>query len=185
MKSILVSGFSKFAGFSENITEKLIGKLPDSIGRYNINTIIVPVEYGNCFNVLDNEIIRIKPDIVIATGMAFSRKKISIEKLAVNIDHSETADNAGVIRKDQMIDPEGEPAYFPTLEYSDKIYTSGLVTNSYSAGTYICNDLFYRLLNSMKGKNNPKISFIHFPGEEKLAYEKQLSTFIEILSCLD
>ncbi|MFA7672378.1 MAG: pyroglutamyl-peptidase I [Clostridia bacterium] len=185
MKRMLVSGFSKFAGFNENITEKLIRKLPDHIGKHDIHTIILPVEYEKGFDVMNDEIDRSKPDIVIATGMAYSRKKISIERLAVNIDHSDTADNAGVIRKDQIIDPKGEAAYFSTLEYDIKAYSSGFVTNSYSAGTYICNDLFYRLLSSRKGKDDPKISFIHFPGEENLAYEKQLSTFIEILSSLD
>lgn len=185
MKRILVSGFSKFAGFNENITEKLIRKLPDMIGKYEIHTIILPVEYEKSFNVLNDEINRSKPDIVIATGMAYSRKKISIERLAVNINSSDTPDNAGVTREDRIIDPKGEAAYFSTLTYDSKVYSSDHVINSYSAGTYICNDLFYRLLNSRKGKNDPKISFIHFPGEENLVYEKQLSTFIEILSCLD
>ena len=185
MKRILVSGFTKFAGFSDNITEKLIKKLPDIIGKYEIYTIILPVEYEKSFDVLNDEISRSKPNIVIATGMAYARKKISIERLAVNIDSSDTPDNTGVIRKDQIIDPKGEAAYFSTLTYDSEVYSSDHIINSYSAGTYICNDLFYRLLNSRKGKNDPKISFIHFPGEENLAYEKQLSTFIEILSCLN
>ncbi|MDD4543069.1 MAG: pyroglutamyl-peptidase I, partial [Clostridia bacterium] len=54
----------------------------------------------------------------------------------------------------------------------------------YSAGTYVCNDLFYRLLSKSGIKNYPKISFIHFPSEKNIPYEKQLSIFLSILSCL-
>ena len=46
---------------------------------------------------------QIKPDAVIATGMAASRKHISIEKIALNIDDSDAPDNAGVVKKDSFI----------------------------------------------------------------------------------
>lgn len=181
---VLVSGFIAFAGFRENITEKIVNSLPVSLNNIDIYTVILPVEYENAFNILDNMIDQIKPDFVIATGMAASRKFISIEKIAVNIDNSDTADNAGVIKKDSLIVTNEDIAKTASLEYPDKVYEIEGVKNSYSAGTYVCNDLFYRLLSKSDSKDYPKISFIHFPSEDNMPYEKQLSIFLSILSCL-
>jgi len=181
---VLISGFTAFAGFSENITEKIVKSLPATINSIDIYTVILPVEYENAFEILDKKIKQIKPDAVIATGMAASRKHISIEKIALNIDDSDTADNAGVIKKDSLIINNTDIAKTANLEYPDEVYEIGSIRNSYSAGTYVCNDLFYRLLAKSEIKGYPKISFIHLPSEDNIPYEKQLSIFLSILSCL-
>lgn len=181
---ILVSGFRPFAGFNENITQKLLTNLPEIINDNEIYKAVLDVTYQTAFNMLDREIQRIRPDLVIATGMAASRKHISIERIALNIDSSSTADNAGLILKDSIIVPGAYIALMATLDYPDSIYENQMIVNSYSAGTYICNDIFYRLLEKSTRTAYPYISFIHFPSEENIPYEKQLSIFIDILSCL-
>ncbi|HPB17770.1 MAG TPA: pyroglutamyl-peptidase I [Clostridia bacterium] len=181
---ILVSGFSPFAGFSENITQKLVMGLPDLINGNEIHKTILDVTYQTAFELLDKRIEELSPDIVIATGMAASRKFISIEKIAVNINNSNTADNAGIFKKDSIIIPGAEIALTATLEYPKSVYLMDIVDTSYSAGTYICNDIFYRLLEKSTKRAYPFISFIHFPSATNISYEKQLSTFIDILSCL-
>ncbi|NLV33415.1 MAG: hypothetical protein GXY21_02625 [Clostridiaceae bacterium] len=181
---ILVSGFSPFAGFSENITQKLVMGLPDMSNGNEIYKVILDVTYQTAFELLDKRIEELKPDIVIATGMAASRKFISIEKIALNINNSNTADNAGIFKKDSIIIPRAEIALTATLEYPKSVYLMDIVDTSYSAGTYICNDIFYRLLEKSTKRVYPYISFIHFPSETNISYEKQLSTFIDILSCL-
>ncbi len=181
---ILISGFCPFAGFKENITQKLLTDLPKIINGNEIYKAVLDVTYQTAFNTLDKEIVRINPDIVIATGMAASRKYISIEKIALNIASSALADNSGTILKDSVIVKGADVALMATLEYPNSIYENQMIANSYSAGTYVCNDIFYRLLERSTRTAYPYISFLHFPSEENIPYEKQLSIFINILSCL-
>lgn len=181
---ILVSGFGPFSGFDDNITRKIVIGLPNNINGNDIYKTVLDETYQTAFNLLDNEIGKINPDIVIATGMAASRKSISIEKIAININNANTADNAGILKKDCVIIKDADTALMATLDYPSKIYENQMIVNSYSAGTYVCNDIFYRLLEKSTRTSYPYISFIHFPSEEIIPYEKQLSIFIEILSCL-
>lgn len=181
---ILVSGFCAFANFDENITQKLLSKLPDKIEDNEIFKVILPVEYEKAFLLLDKVAQQFKPDYIISTGMAASRKCISIERIALNINNSDTPDNAGVLKKDSLITPKSNAAHFSTLDYPKSVYDIELVKNSYSAGTYVCNDLFFRLLDKDGLNSNLGISFIHFPSEDNIPYEKQLSILIDILSLL-
>lgn len=181
---MLISGFRPFAGFDENITQKLIKGLPDTINGNVIHKAVLDVTYQTAFELLDKEIEKINPDIVIATGMAASRKSISIEKIALNINNANAADNAGILIKDSPIISGADIALMATLDYPGKVYENKMIVNSYSAGTYVCNDIFYRLLEKSTRVAYPYISFIHFPSEENMPYKKQLSILIEILSCL-
>ncbi|HOF26330.1 MAG TPA: pyroglutamyl-peptidase I [Clostridia bacterium] len=181
---ILISGFKPFANFQDNITRKLVEGLPDVINGNKIYKIILDVTYKTAFDVLDKEINKVRPDIVIATGLAAARKVITTERIALNINHANAADNAGVTKTDSVIVPGAETALTATLEYPECVYKTDIVVKSYSAGTYVCNDVFYRLLHKGTVQAYPYISFIHFPSEENIPYEKQLNTFVDILSCL-
>ena len=55
------------------------------------------------------------PDAVISLGVAQSRQKINLERIAVNVDDASIADNAGHLASGEMIAPDGPVAYWSTL----------------------------------------------------------------------
>lgn len=184
--NILVSGFEAFLGFEENVTQILLENLPNKIGKFNIIKLLLPVVYGEGFFLLDEKINLVKPDYVIALGMAASRKKISIEKIAVNINDSQGEDNKKVKLKDSIIVKEGDLALGCEIHFDSNLYNNPYISNSYSGGTYVCNDLYYRLLNERKIKKNvnidyPKAVFVHCPSFENIPQAIQLKALEDII----
>ena len=108
-----------------------------------------------------------KPDIVLAFGQCIG-DFIRIERVALNIDDARSADNAGYAPVDIKIHDDGKNAYFSSLPI--KVIQHAVVAKnipaiiSNSAGTYVCNHLFYELLYWCDKLSLPtKISFLHLP----------------------
>ncbi len=81
----------------------------------------------------------------------------------------EPFDNQGNSPKFQKIDAAGEDGFFsalPVAEMVENMTKEGISSElSYSAGAYVCNDLFYRTMNflKLKGLSIPA-GFIHVPN---------------------
>ncbi|MBA2404454.1 MAG: pyroglutamyl-peptidase I [Bdellovibrionales bacterium] len=168
---LLVSGFTTFSSHVENSSQIITELLKDiKIPDIEIHTVILPVTFSNAFEVLKTEIDILKPDFVICLGLAGNRKKISLEKVAINLIHSEIPDNDGVFRQDESIIPGGPAAYFSTLPVNQmlELETPFEVEISFSAGAYVCNYIMYRVLDYLKG-TDVKSGFIHLPhlGEKQ------------------
>ena len=79
-----------------------------------------------------------------------------------------TAPHAGAKPQDEPIDKDGAAAYFtrfPVRKLAEKIGAEGASASlSYSAGAYVCNDLYYRLLSRFEGSGTRAV-FIHIPSK--------------------
>jgi len=92
-----------------------------------------------------------------------------VEKIAVNWMDFRIPDNQGEQLCDQMIDPEGPAAYFSTLpvrEICMEILSGGIPAKiSMSAGTFLCNQVFYTGLHSLATQSLVvPMGFIHLPS---------------------
>ena len=161
---ILISGFQPFGNQAEN-SSQIIAQLLKTVQMPNleIQTIILPVTFSRSFDILKTEIDHFKPDFVISLGLAGNRTVISLEKVAINFIHCEIPDNEGVAVLDQSI-LEGPAAYFSTLPIQAMIElpTPFPMEFSFSAGTYVCNYVMFRLLDYLKD-TQVKAGFIHLP----------------------
>lgn len=159
---ILISGFEKFGPHSINTSEVML-KLLES--EPHIKTVLLPVTFQDAFEKLNEEIQNHRPEVVIALGLAASRDKISLEKVAINLIDCEIPDNAGVFHRDTPIIQNAPNAYFSTLPLTEMLAASGTFPTeiSYSAGAYVCNYLMYQLLHSLEG-SGIKSGFIHLPN---------------------
>src|SRR5690606_36102831 len=97
----------------------------------------VPVVFYDSSRILIEKIHDLMPDIIIMVGQAGGRKEISVERVAINLDDTQTPDNKGVSPLDDAIALFGPNAYFSTLPckqivnaLKDKHIPAGL---SYSA----------------------------------------------------
>lgn len=170
----LITGFAPFGASQTNPSYEAARLMPDTLGRHEIFRQQIPVEYGRCTEVLIDAIETYRPDCVLCLGQAAGREMISLENTAVNVRASAMPDNAGVIFENGIIEegaPESLAPNLPLKEMLGALREIGLPAKiSYSAGTYVCNDLFYSLLRYI-GKERPRLlgGFIHIPAADTQA----------------
>ena len=170
----LITGFAPFGGSQINPSYEAARLLPDTLGRHEIFRERIPVEYGKCTEALIGAIEKYRPDCVLCLGQAAGRDVISLENTAVNVRASAMPDNAGVICENDTVEagaPESLSPNLPLKEMLSALKEIGIPAKiSYSAGTYVCNDLFYSLLRYI-GKERPRLlgGFIHIPATDAQA----------------
>ncbi|WP_017725938.1 pyroglutamyl-peptidase I [Halalkalibacterium ligniniphilum] len=173
MKTLLLTGFVPFLGHSVNPTQRVAEELDGkAIGDYQIKSAILPVEFSKSAERLIKHFEEIKPDVVISLGLAAGRHLITPERIAINCRDGEP-DNQGVKLQDQSIRLDGPDGYFSTLpirRFVDTLQKEGLPADiSNTAGTYLCNNVMYSMLDYIKEKElNTRAGFIHIPASFEL-----------------
>lgn len=165
---LLITGFSPFGGETLNPAWEAVKLLPDRIGAVHVVKKELPTVFKKAGLQLWETIRTQRPDAVLCVGQAGGRSGISIERVAVNLADFPIADNEGNQPIDQPVIPDGKNAYFSTLPVKamvQAIRAHGIPASlSHSAGTYVCNDVFYRLLY-LAEREFPlmKGGFLHVP----------------------
>ena len=164
---VLISGFKPFGGATLNPSELLVNVLErDQIPGVELFTVILPVEFDRSAEILLEKVKQIQPDLVIAFGQAEGRTAINPEKFAINLDDARIPDNSGDERKDVVIDKNGSDSYVTTLPIEnmvDAMKRAGYPAEiSLSAGTFVCNHIFYKLQKILIG-SNIRSGFVHLP----------------------
>lgn len=174
MNTLLLTGFEPFLNFSINPTEEIVKELNDQVvGSYQIIGKVLPVDFNTAGNELLNLFHTYNPSAVISLGLAGGRYKITPERIAINCNDG-AADNKGNKFDGAKIDPEGPDGLFSTLpihkivnELNNHKFPAEI---SDSAGTYLCNNVMYQMLNELKKINNQIPSgFIHIPASHEMA----------------
>lgn len=170
----LLTGFAPFGTSAINPSYEAVRLLPDTLGSHEIFRACLPVVYGECADVLRDEIDKYRPDCVLCIGQAAGRDVISLENTAVNVRASGSPDNAGILYEGTTIVPGGPESLSPNLPMKEILHAlkegGAPAKISYSAGTYVCNDLFYSLMYHI-AKEKPRMlgGFIHIPANEAQA----------------
>lgn len=165
---VLITGFDPFGGADINPAYEAVKLLPDSIDGAEIIKMEIPTVFKKEGEILEKGILEHRPDIVICVGQAGGRSSITVEKTAINLTEARIPDNEGKQPLDSPVCEDGENAYFaklPVKAMVHEIRSHGIPAKiSYTAGTFVCNDVMYRLLY-MIDKKYPgmKGGFIHVP----------------------
>lgn len=165
---VLITGFSPFGGDAINPTLEVCKHLPDTIEGSEVVTAEIPTVFGQSIVALKELIDKHKPELVICLGLAGGIDKIRVERVAINLDEARIPDNNNQQPSDKAIVAYGENAYFtnlPTKALVKSLHDIGIpATLSYSAGTFVCNHLFYGLMHYINQENKHiKGGFIHIP----------------------
>jgi pyroglutamyl-peptidase len=169
---ILLSGFEPFAGDPTNpswVAVRLARDLLRGEGL-DVEAVELPCVFGESVRVLRREIERLQPAVVISAGLAGGRERLSLERVAINCDDARIPDNAGNRPVDEEVVPGGPAAYFSTLPVKAALralQVAGLRAEvSQTAGTYVCNHLFYGLMHCLATASpGTRGGFIHVPRE--------------------
>lgn len=179
MLRILLTGFEPFGGEKINPSGKIVKELSRTKFEGIILTCaILPVSYEKSIAVLQDYYSREEFDIALHVGQAGGNTAITIERLAVNILDSNHPDNENVIKSDCRIIENGADAYMTDLKVKEIV--SLLKKNkiptqlSYTAGQYICNEVYYYSLHNSRVYQNPKHAlFVHIPFLPEQVSEKE------------
>ena len=181
MDQVLITCFEPFGGRSSNASSEAVSLLPPTVGPFELHKLCLPVAFRNAVDRAIAAIDELSPAAVVCVGEAAGRTAITPEKVALNLRTARIPDNAGFQPIDEPVVEGGENALFSTLpvrKMTEAISAAGIPAEvSYTAGTYVCNDLFYLVLDHLKGSGVPA-GFIHVPADGGLSAQ-QLAAGLE------
>ena len=177
---VLVTGFEPFGGESVNPALEAVKMLKDEISGAKILKLELPTVFVKSKEILERALAEDRPDVVICVGQAGGRDKISVERVAINIDDAGIPDNDGNQPIDKVIFEDGPAAYLSTLpikEIVNRLKENKIPAEiSNSAGTYVCNHIMYSLLHSIdKEYKNTLGGFIHIPYIPEQVIDKRMA----------
>ncbi len=174
-KTLLLTGFEPFGddpgSLSLNPSASIVQALhSQQISDWRVAGHVLPCEYGRSARVLKTLLREYEPQAVMCLGQAGGRSAISIERIAVNWDEAELADNAGVLRSGQPIFKTAPAAYFsslPVYAMRDALLSQNIpVEISSSAGHFVCNHVFFSLMHALRASTRSRkilAGFVHVP----------------------
>jgi len=169
--SILLTGFNGFGSVAVNPSQVIVEAMEEK-DRLRTDpglvTKILPTEFDTAENMIAELILQHKPKAVLALGVAGYSPYINLERVALNLDDTDTPDNKGELRSGIPIVSDGPVAYLSTLPLNEmreswkKSDSPADISNH--AGTYVCNHVFYVARHEIEKKGmDTKCGFIHVP----------------------
>ena len=164
---IIVTGFDPFGGEKINPSIECVKALPEIEG-VELFRIELPTIFKESAIRLNEVINNVKPDVVLSVGQAGGRSGITMERIAINVDDARIPDNSSQQPINEVIQRDGEAAYFTTLPIKrivQAIREGGILAEvSNTAGTFVCNHIMYQALFAATKADKPfKSGFMHIP----------------------
>jgi pyroglutamyl-peptidase len=169
MNKILITGFEPFGGETVNPALQAVKMLDGQIvGECIIVARSLPVVWRRSVAKLNEYIDELDPVAVITVGQAGGRPDITPERVAINVDDYRIQDNDGFQPIDEPVVQGAPAAYFSTLPIKTivaRLREKGIPASvSNTAGTFVCNHLFYGLMHRLATEGNKRRGgFIHIP----------------------
>jgi pyroglutamyl-peptidase len=166
---ILLTGFEPFAPYKVNPTEELARAFDGyRVGEAVVRASVLPVHHADAATRVRALLDSVGPDAVLQLGLAGSRARIAIERVAVNVMDYPVPDNAGCEMRDEPCVRSGPTAYFTTLPARAivaRLVDAGIPAYvSDTAGTYLCNQTLYTTLHAVATlAAPPRVGFMHVP----------------------
>ena len=173
---VLLTGFDPFGDTGQSsqplnpswmAVKALGGK---RIGGHLVVAAQLPTVFQNSISELVRLLQLHKPALAICIGQAGGRGAISLERVAINVNDARIPDNAGSQPIDTPVVTGGPAAYFSSLPIKamlQALQAAGVAAEvSQTAGTFVCNHVFYALMHALATKRGFKRSrggFIHVP----------------------
>ncbi len=168
MFGLLLTGFEPFGGETDNPSWRLAQALHgETIAGLRVQAVQLPCVFAQAGAALQAALQQHRPQLVLATGQAQGRCDLSFERVAINLVDARIADNAGAQPVDEPVAAGGSPAYFSTLPVKAMVAAAraaGVPASlSHSAGTFVCNQVFYLLMQALQAWPGVRGGFMHVP----------------------
>lgn len=171
LPTVLLTGFDPFGGERLNPSWPAVQALQ---GRRIASHKVVAAQLPTVFDASLVELARLlrqhRPALVICVGQAGGRAAISLERIAINVNDARIADNAAAQPIDTPVVAGGPAAYFTSLPIKAMLLAlqrEGIAAEvSQTAGTFVCNHVFYGLMHHLatrRGFKRVRGGFVHVP----------------------
>ncbi|MCS4511794.1 pyroglutamyl-peptidase I [Xylophilus ampelinus] len=199
--NVLLAGFEPFDTDPVNPSWEVARRLDGwQHAGATVRGVQLPCVFGNALEALDAAIARWQPVLVVCIGLAGGRTEISPERVAINIDDARIPDNAGRQPIDAPVIAGAPAAYFSTLPIKAIVHdlrAAGLPARvSNSAGTFVCNHVFYALMHRLAQQSADgtpvRGGFVHLPwlpeqaarhpGAPSMALETQAQALRQVIA---
>lgn len=166
---ILLTGFEPFGGETTNPSWTAVQHAAGVLRAEGLEvaTVELPSVFGDSLVALDAALREHRPDLVVCAGQAGGRTGISLERVAINCDDARIPDNAGNAPVDEPVLPDAPAAYFGTLPVKaalQELRRLGIPSEvSQTAGTYVCNHVFFGLMHALRDEPGIRGGFVHVP----------------------
>ncbi len=167
-RAVLLTGFEAFGEQPLNASRLAVEAVdPARVSGARVVTAVLPCVFGDATEALERALRRHRPAVVICCGQAGGRAEIAVERVAINVDDAVIPDNVGARPIDRPIAAGGPAAYFSTLPIKAivaALRAEGLpAAVSQTAGTFVCNHVFYGLMHRLARRRGVRGGFIHVP----------------------
>ncbi len=182
-RTVLLTGFEPFGldqgGDPVNpswlIAQALHGQRVDGA---RVESVQLPTVFGAANQRLAEAFARTKPQLVLCLGLAANRAEISVERVAINVDDARIPDNAGASPVDEPVIAGAPAAHFSTLPIKAivaALQQAGLpAVVSQTAGTFVCNHVFFGLMHLLRRHRRVRGGFVHVPTLQTLPLAEQV-----------
>ncbi|MGV8885735.1 MAG: pyroglutamyl-peptidase I [Microbacteriaceae bacterium] len=173
MTRVLLTGFEPFGGEIVNPSWQAVEAVArEWRGSETVIAVQLPVVFDES---IDRAIAEHLPDLVVSVGQAGGRATIDLERVAINVQDARIPDNAGAQPIDEPVVAGAPAAHFTSLPIKAAVATlteHGIPASvSQTAGTYVCNHVFYRLRElGVRG------GFVHVPYSVEQVGEREVAS---------
>jgi len=168
--TVLLTGFEAWGKNRVNPS----GEIAKALGGH-----VLPVDYDLAARELRRLIRQTRPKALLMLGLAPGRKRISLEAVALNVDHHEGAGKQRRWRRRiQSRGPIALEARLPLDRIFRRLRAARIPSAlSHHAGTFVCNRVFYEGLAAFSGP----CGFVHVPPFKAMSRPRQLGAIRTIL----
>ena len=183
----MITGFEPFGGSEINSSWEIAIRIgQQSLNGIVIETLLLPVSFKRAGEAIKKTLREKHPDVLIMLGQRGKGENIDIERIAINLMDSANPDNDSLQPQEQVIDAEGEAAYFsnlPVKALRDALLYKNIPSRvSNSAGLYVCNSTYYNALEEIsRHQLSTKAVFVHLP---KIGVETPVEMLAEAIKII-
>lgn len=189
---ILLTGFEPFGGVEVNLSMEVVQALSSmTFDGTIVDTLVLPVSFEQAPSKLRQWLDRhVEYDCILSLGVTRKRSHLSIERIAINCMDASKPDNDGLTPHDQSVVSDAPVAYFSTLPIKKvktwlESETDCPIKISNTAGTYVCNAVFYAALHELACRNaSTRCGFIHLPSYQLMSLPEMVGCVTRLVSGL-
>jgi len=171
VSTVLVTGFGPFGGHTDNPSARAVELLArEWTGPAELVTAVLPVSFARATAQLRALVEEHAPAVVLGVGLAAGRRRLGLERVAVNLVDARIPDVDDAQPVDVPVLP-GEPTArlttLPVKSVLRALQAAGLPAElSLSAGTYVCNAVMFAGLTY--APDGAVAGFLHVPDVDVL-----------------
>lgn len=154
--TLLITGFDAFGGWSANPTAQVASAVASALGLPHA---VLPVDLVEAPRALEALCARHRPAASLHLGLSGSAPAVQLERAALNVADFDLADASGRRPRSEPLVPGAPDGLMTRVDlHRLRAAVPGTVVSN-SAGTYVCNALYFHALLASQGR----ALFVHLP----------------------